>query len=59
VQYNDANDFIGLNIRFNWTYRPNSDLFVVYNHNWDAMGFSSRTTRVKQLIVKLTYLFQS
>lgn len=58
VQYSDADDEIGLNLRFSWEYKPGSDLYIVYNHNWDAMSIGSRETRVQQLIVKFTYLFQ-
>ena len=56
--YNDLDELFGANVRFNWIYRPGADLFVVYNHNWDAPSFTSRVTRVQQLIVKFTYLFQ-
>ena len=58
VQFNDATDFLGANLRFNWTYRPGSDLYVVYNQNWDAVSFGRRETQSRQLIVKLTYHFQ-
>ena len=57
MQYNEANNFVGLNIRFNWIYRPGADLFVVYNENWNAPSFGSRETSRRQLIVKFTYLF--
>lgn len=57
-QYNDAFDVFGANLRFRWTYRPGSDLYVVYNENWDSRSFSDLATRDRQLIVKLSYLFQ-
>ena len=58
MQYNDAAELVGLNMRFNWEYRPGADLFVVYNENWAAPTFSARETTRRQLIVKLTYLWQ-
>jgi hypothetical protein len=58
MQYNDAAELVGLNMRFNWEYKPGADLFVVYNENWAAPTFSARETTRRQLIVKLTYLWQ-
>ena len=58
VQFNQAAELVASNLRFNWHYRPGSDLFVVYNENWNAPTFSSREPQGRQLIVKLTYLWQ-
>ena len=58
LQYNDETELIAANVRFNWIYRPGADLFVVFNQNWDAMSFSRRQTRDRQVIVKFTYLIQ-
>ncbi len=58
AQYNDAAELVGVNVRFNWIYKPGADLFVVYNENWDAPTFSARETTLRQLIVKFTYLWQ-
>ena len=58
AQYNDAAELVGLNMRFNWEYRPGADVFVVYNENWGAPSFSARETTRRQLILKLTYLWQ-
>lgn len=58
AQYNDAAELVGVNVRFNWIYKPGADLFVVYNENWDAPTFSARETTQRQLIVKFTYLWQ-
>ena len=57
AQYNDAAETLGVNIRFNWIYRPGADLYVVYNENWTAPTLSSLDTTQRQLIVKFTYLF--
>ena len=33
VQYDTSSHSVGLNTRFRWTFRPQGDLFVIYNHN--------------------------
>ncbi len=58
AQYNDAARLAGVNVRFNWIYKPGANLFVVYNHNWDAPAFSARETARRELIVKFNYLWQ-
>lgn len=58
LQYNDAAENTALNLRFAWQYRPGSDLFVVYNHGWDAPGIGDLSTRDRQVIVKMTYTWQ-
>jgi len=58
-QYNSATHELSNNIRFNFIYRPGSDLYVVYNElaqtglPADIFGRKDR-----QLVVKLTYLVQ-
>ena len=56
AQYSDASDSLGVNLRFNWIYRPGADLFVVYNENWTSPTLSNLETTRRQLIVKFTYL---
>jgi hypothetical protein len=56
VQYNALNDIASLNVRFNWMYKPGSDIFVVYNQSWAGSGSTARDDW--QLQAKLTYLFQ-
>lgn len=58
IQYNDLAEDFGVNVRFNWIYKPGADLFVVFNQNWDAPGLRDLDRRDRQLIVKFTYLFQ-
>lgn len=58
VQYNDLSRLASTNIRFNWNYRPGSDLFVVYNQTWDGPGGIPLDRRDRQLMVKLTALYQ-
>ncbi len=58
AQYNNAAELAGINVRFNWIYKPGANLFVVYNHNWDTPTFSARETARRELIVKFNYLWQ-
>ena len=58
AQFNDEAELLGLNVRFNWIYRPGADLFVVYNKQWRATSLSNTETLGDQVIVKFTYLFQ-
>ncbi len=58
LQYNDLAEVVSMNLRFNWIYRPGSDIFVVFNQTWDAPSFSDLSTRDRQVMVKMTYLFQ-
>ena len=58
AQYNDLSQVASVNFRFNWNYRPGSDLFVVYNQTWDGPGGVPLHRRDRQLMVKLTVLFQ-
>lgn len=36
VQYDTAEEAVGLNVRFRWTVRPGSDLFVVWSRGWSG-----------------------
>ena len=58
LQYNDLSQVASLNCRFNWNYRPGSDIFLVYNETWDGPGISTLDRKDKQLILKFTYLYQ-
>lgn len=63
LQYDNESNIFGTNTRLRWTFVPQGDLFVVYNHNaiepLDPLGarmgwrFSSN-----QLLVKLQYAFR-
>lgn len=54
VQYNDKADNINLNARFQWRFKPASDLFVVYTENYLPDHLKSKNSA---LVVKLTYWF--
>jgi hypothetical protein len=58
AQYNDLSQVASVNFRFNWNYRPGSDIFVVYNQTWTGETVSDLSRRDRQLMVKLTFLYQ-
>ncbi|KAA0256019.1 MAG: hypothetical protein EDX89_02850 [Acidobacteria bacterium] len=58
LQYNDLAQLASVNFRFNWNYRPGSDVFLVYNQTWVAPSLSSMVRKDRQLMLKVTYLFQ-
>lgn len=52
VQYNNLLDNMNLNARFQWRYKPASDLFIVYTENYFPGEFNSKN---RALVFKLTY----
>jgi Domain of unknown function (DUF5916)/Carbohydrate family 9 binding domain-like len=58
IQYNDLGDLLSLNLRFNWTYLPGSDIYLVFNQNWQTQTLSNLMVRDRAVILKLTYLLQ-
>ncbi|MBT8307838.1 MAG: carbohydrate binding family 9 domain-containing protein [Maribacter sp.] len=34
IQYDDVSEVLGTNTRFRWIITPGTDVFLVYNHNW-------------------------
>ncbi len=52
AQYNDRYDNVNLNARFQWRFKPASDLFVVYTENYFSDGLKSKN---RALVLKLTY----
>lgn len=52
VQYNEQLNNTNLNIRFQWRYKPVSDLFIVYTDN---SFVENRHIRNRALVLKLTY----
>jgi hypothetical protein len=57
LQYNELADVASLNVRFNWTYRPGSDVYLVYTQRWQTAS-SSSVRDDWQVQAKVTYLFQ-
>jgi hypothetical protein len=52
LQYNEQKDNVNLNTRFQWRYRPASDLFIVYTDNYLPSDLSVKN---HSLVVKFTY----
>ncbi|MEM8970052.1 MAG: hypothetical protein AAGE93_26785, partial [Bacteroidota bacterium] len=60
VQYNSQFDNVNINTRFQWRFKPVSDLFIVYTDNYTAYGESrffpdTYEKKNRGLVVKLTY----
>jgi hypothetical protein len=52
VQYNNRNDNVNLNARFQWRYKPASDFFIVYTENYFPERLQSKN---RALVFKFTY----
>jgi hypothetical protein len=52
LQYNNQQNNINLNTRFQWRYRPASDLFIVYTDNYFA---NPLIVRNRAVVLKLNY----
>ncbi|MEN0049334.1 MAG: DUF5916 domain-containing protein [Bacteroidota bacterium] len=52
LQYNNQTDNVNLNTRFQWRFKPVSDLFLVYTDNYYATDF---LTKNRAIVAKLTY----
>jgi hypothetical protein len=59
TQYNDSTHEISNNIRFNFIYKPGSDLYIVYNdQSQTGLPADIFGRKDRQLVVKATYLLQ-
>ena len=54
VQYNDQADNLNINARFQWRYKPVSDLFLVYTDNYFP---GEMNVKNRALVLKLSYWF--
>lgn len=52
VQYNEQQDNVNLNARFQWRYKPVSDIFVVYTDNYFPGNLEVKN---RALVFKITY----
>lgn len=52
VQYNTQAENFGHNSRFQWRFKPVSDLFIVYTDNYFTGDYSARN---RALVIKLSY----
>jgi hypothetical protein len=60
VQYNNQINNVNINTRFQWRFKPMSDLFIVYTNNMfaETVGADNRFQQKNQaLVVKLNYWF--
>jgi hypothetical protein len=51
VQYNEQIENINLNTRFQWRFKPASDLFIVYTDNYLPAPFNVKN---RSLVLKFT-----
>ena len=59
IQYDNESESVGVNSRLRWTPRAGQDLFVVLNHDFEAIGsFSALRSIESQLSVKYTHTFR-
>ena len=56
VQYNTDEDDLSTNLRFNYKYKPGSDIFVVYNERRDIDDGDTKKVVDRTFTVKWTYL---
>lgn len=52
IQYNNQANNFNINSRFQWRFKPVSDLFIVYSDNYYAETFTEKN---RALVVKLSY----
>ena len=57
VQYDTVSDSVGVNSRLRWTFRPEAELFVVYNHNVRSL-VDRWQLESNQLVMKVQYAFR-
>lgn len=60
VQYNNQINNVNINTRFQWRFKPMSDLYIVYTNNMfaETIGADNRFQQKNQaLVVKLNYWF--
>jgi hypothetical protein len=57
VQYDTITDSVGANTRLRWTFRPEADLFVVYNHNIRSVVDRWRLDS-NQFVMKVQYAWR-
>jgi hypothetical protein len=57
VQYDTVSDSVGVNTRLRWTFRPEAELFLVYNHNVRSL-LDRWQLESNQLVMKVQYAFR-
>jgi hypothetical protein len=51
LQYNEQSENVNINARFQWRFKPVSDLFIVYSDNY----FPDFKVKSRSLVIKLSY----
>ena len=64
LQYNSQYKNVNINTRFQWRFKPVSDLFIVYTDNYfysfeNAGPYSNFTPKNRAFVIKLTYWFNA
>ena len=54
IQYNEQLDNLNINARFQWRYKPVSDIFIVYTDNYFPETMNARN---RALVFKMAYWF--
>ena len=52
IQFNEQNDNLNINTRFQWRFKPVSDLFIVYTDNYLPQNLEVKN---RALVLKLSY----
>lgn len=52
LQYNTQAENLNINSRFQWRYKPMSDIFIVYSDNYTTTDL---TVKSRGLVFKVTY----
>jgi hypothetical protein len=55
IQYNNQQDNLNINTRFQWRFAPVSDFFIVYTDNYLTENFSQFEQRNRAIVAKVTY----
>lgn len=55
IQYDNESNTLGANTRLRWTFSPEGDLFIVYNHNLLRSSLDRWRRESYQLLVKVQY----
>ncbi len=59
VQYDNLSDSVGINSRLRWNPRAGEDLYVVWNHDFDALAaFSELHSRQAEFAIKYSRTFR-
>ena len=59
LQYDNVSDTVGLNSRLRFNPQAGEDLYIVWNHNFDALAsFSGLSSRESEITVKYSRTFR-